>query len=108
MTRSGTGSSTSSAERLRPPSATLASIFTTPPASTYLSNPCLAVNGLDGVCAVGTATQGLDDLALSPDGKQLYAAAPGSKAIDVFATGAGGALTETELPEGSSATRAVQ
>ena len=76
-------------------SAKLASIFTTPPASTYLSNPCIAVNGLDGVCTVGTATQGLDDLALSPDGKQLYAAAPGSKAIDVFATGAGGALTET-------------
>ena len=64
-------------------------------ASGYLSNPCIAVNGLDGVCAVGTATQGLDDLALSPDGKQLYAAAPGSKAIDVFATGAGGALSET-------------
>jgi DNA-binding beta-propeller fold protein YncE len=76
-------------------SAMLASIFTTPPASTYLLNPCIAVNGLDGVCAVGTATQGLDDLALSPDGKQLYAAAPGSKAIDVFATGAGGALSET-------------
>ena len=32
---------------------------------------------------------------LSPDGKQLYAAAPGSKAIDVFATSAGGALSET-------------
>jgi DNA-binding beta-propeller fold protein YncE len=76
-------------------SAMLASIFTTPPASTYLLNPCIAVNGLDGVCAVGTATQGLDDLVLSPDGKQLYATAPGSKAIDVFATGAGGALSET-------------
>jgi DNA-binding beta-propeller fold protein YncE len=75
--------------------ATPASIFTMPPASAYLSNPCIAVNGLDGVCAVGTATQGLDALTLSPDGKQLYAAAPGSKAIDVFATGAGGALTET-------------
>jgi DNA-binding beta-propeller fold protein YncE len=74
---------------------TLASIFTTPPASTYLLNPCVAVNGLDGVCAVGTATQGLDALTLSPDGKQLYAAAPGSKAIDVFATGAGGALSQT-------------
>ena len=76
-------------------STTLASIFTTPPPSTYLANPCTAVNGLDGICGVGTATQGLDALALSPDGKQLYGAAPGSKAIDVFATGAGGALTET-------------
>ncbi len=88
------GGSTSSTSG-PPASPTLASIFTTPPASTYLSNPCIAVNGLDGVCAVGTATQGLDALTLSPDGKQLYAAAPGSKAIDVFATGAGGALSET-------------
>ncbi len=76
-------------------SATPASIFTTPPASTYLANPCIAVNGLDGICSVGTATQGLDALALSPDGKQLYGAAPGSNAIDVFAPGAAGALTET-------------
>lgn len=90
----GTGGSTSGAGGSATV-ATLASIFKTPPASGYLSNPCLAVNGLDGVCAVGTATQGLDDLVLSPDGKQLYAAAPGSKAIDVFATGAGGALSET-------------
>ncbi len=94
MPVSGPGGSTSSTSGSTA-SAMLASIFTTPPASTYLSNPCIAVNGLDGVCAVGTATQGLDDLALSPDGKQLYAAAPGSKAIDVFATGAGGALSET-------------
>lgn len=77
------------------PNATLASIFSTPPANGYLSNPCIAVNGLDGVCAVGTATQGLDDLTVSPDGRQLYATAPGSKAIDVFAIGAGGALSET-------------
>jgi DNA-binding beta-propeller fold protein YncE len=91
---SGTGGSMSGASGPTA-SAKLASIFTIPPASMYLSNPCIAVNGLDGVCTVGTATQGLDDLALSPDGKQLYAAAPGSKAIDVFATGPGGALTET-------------
>jgi DNA-binding beta-propeller fold protein YncE len=88
------GSSTSATANATA-SMTLASIFKTPPASGYLSNPCIAVNGLDGVCTVGTATQGLDDLVLSPDGKQLYAAAPGSKAIDVFATGAGGALSET-------------
>ncbi len=77
------------------PAATLASIFTTPPPSTYLLNPCIAVNGLDGVCAVATATQGLDALTLSPDAKQLYAAAPGSKAIDVFTIGAGGTLSQT-------------
>ena len=77
------------------PAATLASIFKTPPPSTYLLNPCIAVNGLDGICTVGTATQGLDALTLSPDGKQLYAAAPGSKAIDVFTIGAGGTLSQT-------------
>ncbi len=32
---------------------------------------------------------------LSPDGKQLYATAPGSEAIDVFAPEPGGALAET-------------
>jgi DNA-binding beta-propeller fold protein YncE len=92
---SATASGSSSSAGSSSAGATLASIFTTPPTSSYLSNPCIAVNGLDGTCAVGTATQGLDALALSPDGKQLYGSAPGSKAIDVFAPGAGGALTET-------------
>jgi DNA-binding beta-propeller fold protein YncE len=77
------------------PGATLDSLFTTPPAATQLANACDAVNGLDGVCGVGIATQGLDALALSPDGKQLYGAAPGSKAIDVFTPGAGGALSQS-------------
>lgn len=89
------GSTSSSSSPASSATTTLASIFTTPPASTYLLNPCIAVNGLDGICTVGTATQGLDALALSPDGKQLYGTAPGSKAIDVFATGAAGALAET-------------
>ncbi len=89
------GSMSSSGSPASNAATTLASIFTTPPASAYLLNPCIAVNGLDGVCSVGTATQGLDALTLSPDGKQLYATAPGSKAIDVFATGTGGALSET-------------
>jgi DNA-binding beta-propeller fold protein YncE len=44
---------------------------------------------------VGIATQGLDSLALSPDGKQLYGAAPGSNAVDVFTPDATGTLTET-------------
>jgi DNA-binding beta-propeller fold protein YncE len=77
------------------PAAMLSSIFTTPPAAGLFANPCIAVNGLDGPCAVGTATQGLDALALSPDGKQLYGSAPGSKAIDVFTPGAEGALAQT-------------
>ena len=87
----------------------LASIFTTSLPGNELMNPCIAVNGLDGVCAVGTATQGLDSLALSPEGKQLYGAAPGSKAIDVFAPEASGALAETscvkvEAPPGLCST----
>ena len=44
---------------------------------------------------MGIATQGLDALALGPDGAQLYAAAPGSNAVDVFTPAASGALTET-------------
>lgn len=77
------------------PRPALASIFTLVPASAYLANPCIAVNGLDGACAVGTATHGLNDLALSPDGKQLYATAPESKAIDVFTPGVSGELAQT-------------
>jgi DNA-binding beta-propeller fold protein YncE len=74
---------------------TVASIFTTPPASSFLGNPCVAVNGLDGSCAVGTAMRGVEALALSPDGKQLYGAAPESEAIDVFATDPERGLIET-------------
>jgi DNA-binding beta-propeller fold protein YncE len=73
----------------------VASIFTTPPAPTFLYSPCIAVNGLDGPCAVGTAMQGVNALVLSPDAKNLYAAAPASAAIDVFAVDAAGALAET-------------
>ena len=76
-------------------SASLASIFTQTLAGDELLNPCIAVNGLDGVCGVGTATQGLGDLALSPDGKQLYGAAAASQAIDVFTPQADGALAQT-------------
>jgi DNA-binding beta-propeller fold protein YncE len=75
-------------------SASLASIFTQTLTGAELLNPCIAVNGLDGVCGVGTATQGLGDLALSPDGKQLYGAAPGSQAIDVFSPQPDGTLVE--------------
>jgi DNA-binding beta-propeller fold protein YncE len=85
------------------PGSSVASLFGVPLPS--LANPCVGVNGLDGSCAVGVATQGLDDLALSPDGKQLYAAAPDSRAVDVFARGGSGAITQsgclkTEPPPG--------
>jgi DNA-binding beta-propeller fold protein YncE len=96
---STTGSSTSStgastATGASPPRP-LASIFSTSLAGSELLNPCIAVNGLDGVCAVGTATDELSALALSPDGKQVYATAPGSRAIDVFTPDATGALAQT-------------
>jgi len=74
---------------------TVASIFGVLAPSEFFANPCIAVNGFDGSCAVGIATQGLDALALSPDGRQLYATAPGSSAVDVFTHDAAGALTES-------------
>jgi DNA-binding beta-propeller fold protein YncE len=73
----------------------LASIFSTSLAGTELLNPCIAVNGLDGVCSVGTAIDELSALALSPDGKQVYGAATGSSAIDVFTPDASGVLSQT-------------
>jgi DNA-binding beta-propeller fold protein YncE len=75
--------------------ASLAGIFNTSLAGDELLNPCIAVNGLDGACAVGVATKGLGSLALSPEGKQLYATAPASNAIDTFTPESGGALAET-------------
>jgi DNA-binding beta-propeller fold protein YncE len=76
-------------------SASVAAIFGLLPPTQFFANPCIAVNGFDGSCAVGIATQGLDALALSPDGRQLYATAPGSSAVDVFTHDATGALTES-------------
>jgi DNA-binding beta-propeller fold protein YncE len=73
---------------------TAASIFSAP-RSQPLANPCIAANGFDGACSVGVAILGLDSLALSPDGKNLYGAAPGSNAVDVFTPGASGVLAET-------------
>lgn len=86
-----TGSATSAPQA----SPSLSSIFTTSLIGDELLNPCIAVNGLDGTCSVGVASQGLRDLVLSPDGKQLYGAAPGGSAIDVFAPATGGGLSET-------------
>jgi DNA-binding beta-propeller fold protein YncE len=76
------------------PEPTVASIFGVP-TTQVLANPCIAVNGFDGACAVGIATQGLDSLALSPDGKNLYGAAPESNAVDVFTPDAAGTLTQS-------------
>ncbi|HEV7585401.1 MAG TPA: hypothetical protein VGO14_06440 [Solirubrobacteraceae bacterium] len=75
--------------------ATVASIFTTPAVPTYLANPCVAVNGFDGPCAVGVALKGIGGLALSADGRQLYGVAPASKAIDVFSTSPEASLAES-------------
>jgi DNA-binding beta-propeller fold protein YncE len=93
-TGSSTATSTTGSSTVSAPEPTLASIFGGP-ASQVLGNPCIAVNGFDGACGVGIAMQGLDSLTLSPDAKQLYAAAPGSNAIDAFTIGAAGALTES-------------
>lgn len=73
----------------------LASLFSATLATQQFGNPCVAVNGFDGACAVGVATQGLDSLMLSSDGKELYAVAPGSGAVDAFTHDSVGALTES-------------
>jgi hypothetical protein len=58
-------------------------------------NSCIATNGDDGSCGVGVAMKGVQALALGPEGKQLYAAAPSSHAVDVFSPGEAGAITQT-------------
>jgi DNA-binding beta-propeller fold protein YncE len=75
-------------------SAGLASLFTTT-AAPALANPCIAVNGYDGSCAVGIAMKGAQGLTLGPEGKQLYAAAAKSKAIDIFTPAPGQPLSES-------------
>ncbi len=77
------------------PEPTVAALFGSALPSQFLANPCVAVNGWDGSCGVGVAMQGLDALALSPDGTQLYAVAPGSVAVDAFTPGTTGTLTES-------------
>jgi DNA-binding beta-propeller fold protein YncE len=72
----------------------LGSLFTSAPRP-YLANPCIAVNGFDGTCSVGVAMKGVGGLTLSPDGKQLYAVARESHAIDVFAPAGTEPLAET-------------
>jgi DNA-binding beta-propeller fold protein YncE len=75
-------------------SAGLASLFSTV-ARPFMANPCIATNGWDGSCAVGLAMLGVQALTLSPEGKQLYAVAKESKAIDVFTPAGAEPLAET-------------
>ncbi len=77
------------------PQGSLASLFSAALPTERNANPCVAVNGFDGTCAVGIATQGVDALTLSPDGGELYAVAAGSNAVDAFTHDSVGALTES-------------
>lgn len=88
----GSGSGTTGAGATAPTPG-IGALFSGPPG--VLANPCVAVNGLDGSCTAGVATVNLNDLALSPDGHQLYATAPESHAVDVFTRGASGTLTQS-------------
>jgi DNA-binding beta-propeller fold protein YncE len=72
----------------------LASLFT-PIAGPSLANPCIAVNGYDGSCAVGIAMKGVQGLTLGPEGKQLYAVAAKSNAIDIFTPAGEQPIAET-------------
>lgn len=76
------------------PPAELDSLFT-PTQGPFTANPCIAVNGDDGECAVGVAMKGLNDLTLSPEGNQLYAVAPASHAIDTFTSAGKEGLAQT-------------
>jgi DNA-binding beta-propeller fold protein YncE len=77
-----------------PATPTIASLFTAV-AGAFVENPCIAVNGYDGACSVGVAMKGVGALTLTPEGKQLYAVAAASRAIDVFAPAGPEGLTET-------------
>jgi DNA-binding beta-propeller fold protein YncE len=72
----------------------LDALFTTT-AGPFLANPCIAVNGYDGSCAVGVAIKGVTGLELSPEGNQLYAVATISHAIDVFTPAGKEGLVQT-------------
>ncbi|HLM86336.1 MAG TPA: hypothetical protein VK272_09130 [Solirubrobacteraceae bacterium] len=87
-------SASAAAEAGAASSAGLAALFTPAPGP-FRDNPCVAVNGYDGSCSVGVAMKGVGPLTLSPDGKQLYAVANESQAVDVFAASGGEPLAET-------------
>jgi len=50
---------------------------------------------VDGACANATSTTGITSLAISADGRFLYATAESSDAVDTFARDASGNLTQT-------------
>lgn len=107
----GTNAAATSASSTPPSSAALAALFTTP-TSVFTANPCIAVNGFDGSCAVGIAMQGVSSLTLSPDGKELYAVASTSHAVDEFQPSASQPLAEVgclkpEAPHGLCASSDV-
>ena len=91
--------STLTASLTKPPgggaNATLAPIFSQAQPFIEFDNPCVATAGLDGACTIGASTAGITSLVLSPDGKNLYAAAGSSGAVDVFTRDSAGNLTET-------------
>ena len=86
----------------------LSSIFSTSLAGDELLNPCIAVNGLDGACAVGTATGGLDGARAEP-GRQAAlwrgARQPRDRRVRARRQRRTGA---DRLREGSAPTRTVQ
>lgn len=90
---SASTSTTTSATTTTTP--TVASIFGVLPAGVPLVNPCLATGGVDGACANATSTMGISSLAMSADGRFLYATADSSDAVDTFARSASGLLTQT-------------
>jgi DNA-binding beta-propeller fold protein YncE len=91
---SGAATTASGATTSANSSAALASLFTLT-AQQSMTNPCIAVNGYDGSCAVGVAMKGVQALTLSPEGSQLYAVATASKAIDVFSLAGREPLVQT-------------
>ncbi len=82
--------------------AELDSLFTPTPGP-FTANPCIAVNGYEGECAVGVAMNGVNDLTLSPEGNQLYAVAPASHAIDMFTSAGKEGLAQTGCLTSSAA-----
>ena len=86
--------------------ASVASIFGLPEPA-FLANPCVAVNGYDGTCSVGVATQGLHSLALAPGGEQLYAVAPASERCGRFRARRERNAERDRLPEAGRPTGAV-
>jgi DNA-binding beta-propeller fold protein YncE len=89
-----TGAPSLEAAGSKPAPAELDSQFTLTPGP-FTANPCIAVNGYEGECAVGVAMNGVNDLTLSPEGNQLYAVASGSHAIDRFTSAGKEVLAQT-------------